>query len=69
MDTSRAFLLRLAPPGTQQLGYPSQPSSLSIAVINTASEYNEPYHDTRVSAGAVDQQSFNRSLEIKCGVN
>lgn len=54
VDTSRAFLLRLAPSGTQQLGYRSQQSSLSIAIINTPSEYNEPYHDTWISVGAVD---------------
>lgn len=54
VDTSRAFLLRLAPPGTQQPGYRSQQSSLSIAIINTPSEYNEPYHDTWISVGAVD---------------
>lgn len=54
VDTRRAFLLRLAPSGTQQLGYRSQHSSLSIAIINTPSEYNEPYHDTWISVGAVD---------------
>lgn len=68
VDTSRAFLLGLAPSGTPQLGYRSQQSSLSIAVINTPSEYNEPYHDTWISAD-LRQQSFNCSLEIKCEVN
>lgn len=56
VDTSVAFLLRLAPPGTQQLGYRSQQSSLSIAIINTPSEYNEPYHDTWISVDAVDSR-------------
>lgn len=54
VDTSRAFLLRRAPPGTQRLGYSSQQSSLSIAIINTPSEYNEPYHDTWIPVVAVD---------------
>lgn len=48
------FLLRRAPPGTQRQGYRSQHSSLSIAIINTPSEYNEPYHDTWISVAAVD---------------
>lgn len=68
MDTSRALLLGLAPPGTQQPGCGSQQSPLSIAVINKPSVYNEPYHDARFPAAAVDSShltAFWKSNVVK----